>query len=215
MKAGSVKQSIVWAGILMLVGILALINVYVSLGAWVWVAALAAAGAVALAVYLTDRSNGSLLVPAYVALAVALLIALTTLGALRGEAVAVFVLLVIAIPFLTIWLRDRRQWWSLIPAYVLCAVALMLALQDARILSEQLTAPYVLFCIAIAFFVVYARNRKQWWFLIPAGVLTIVGLSLLIAADVGTYIVPLILVAAGVVIVVRLLVRRRGQGGEE
>lgn len=209
MKSGSVKRALVLGGILMLVGVLAFIDVFVDLSPWVWVILFAAAGVGALAVYLTDRSDWSLLIPAYVMLAIALLIALAESQILRGEAVAVFVLIVIALPFLVVFLRNRSQWWALIPAYVLAAVALMIGLQEIGILSDAVTAPYVLAAIAIPFFVVFARNRRQWWFLIPAGVLTIVALSLLIAEDVGGYVGPVILVVVGIVIVARLLTRGR------
>ena len=209
MKSGSVKRALVLGGILMLVGVLAFIDVFVDLSPWVWVILFAAAGVGALAVYLTDRSDWSLLIPAYVMLALALLIALAESQILRGEAVAVFVLIVIALPFLVVFLRNRSQWWALIPAYVLAAVALMIGLQEIGILSDAVTAPYVLAAIAIPFFVVFARNRRQWWFLIPAGVLTIVALSLLIAEDVGGYVGPVILVVVGIVIVARLLTRGR------
>lgn len=211
MKSGSVKRALVLGGILMLVGVLAFIDVFVDLSPWVWVILFAAAGVGALAVYLTDRSDWSLLIPAYVMLAIALLIALAESQILRGEAVAVFVLIVIALPFLVVFLRNRSQWWALIPAYVLAAVALMIGLQEIGILSDAVTAPYVLAAIAIPFFVVFARNRRQWWFLIPAGVLTIVALSLLIAEDVGGYVGPVILVVVGIVIVARLLTRGRRQ----
>ena len=209
MKSGSVKRALVLGGILMLVGVLAFIDVFVDLSPWVWVILFAAAGVGALAVYLTDRSDWSLLIPAYVMLAIALLIALAESQIVRGEAVAVFVLIVIALPFLVVFLRNRSQWWALIPAYVLAAVALMIGLQEIGILSDAVTAPYVLAAIAIPFFVVFARNRRQWWFLIPAGVLTIVALSLLIAEDVGGYVGPVILVVVGIVIVARLLTRGR------
>ena len=199
------KQALVWAGILMLVGVLALVDVFASLSPWTWVIVSGAAGVGALAVYLTDRADWSLLLPAYVMFVIALLIALDTSRVLRGEATAVFVLIAVALPFLVVYLRNRSQWWALIPAYVLAAVALMLGLQEAGVLSESLTAPYVLFVIAIPFFVIFARKPKQWWPLIPAVVLTIVGLSLLIATDVGGYIGPVILVVIGVVIAARLL----------
>jgi hypothetical protein len=260
MKAGEVKRALVWAGILVMVGVLALIEVFVSLSPWVWVVLLVAAGAGAVAVYLTDRADWSLLIPAYVMFVVALLIVLTTLHVLLDDAAAVlvliaiaipflvvflrnrkqwwalipsyvlvavalmiglegagilgeplvapFVLMAIAIPFLVVFLRNRKQWWALIPAYVLAAVALMIGLEGAGILREPLVAPYVLFAIAIPFFVVFARKPKRWWPLIPAVVLSIVGLSMLIAEDVGGYIGPLVLVAVGVTIAVRLLARR-------
>lgn len=209
MKPRSVKQSVVWAVVLMLVGVLALINTFVPLGPVVWTIALGAAGLVALAVYLTDRRAWGLLITGYALLAIAALILLVVLDLLREGAVAVFVLVVIAIPFLTVFFRKRENWWALIPGYILLAVALMILLQELRILDEELTAPYVLFSVAIPFYVVFLRDMRQWWFLIPAGVLTIVGLSLLAATDVGAYVVPALLVVAGVVIIARLLMGGR------
>ena len=45
------------------------------------------------------------------------------------------------------------------------------------------------------------------------GVLTIVGLSLLAAVDLGAYIVPVVLIAAGAVLIVRMV--RRGRSSED
>ena len=56
---------------------------------------------------------------------------------------AVLVLIAIAIPFLVVFLRNRKRWRALIPAYVLVAVALMIGLEGAGILREPLVAPYV------------------------------------------------------------------------
>jgi len=53
--------------------------------------------------------------------------------------------------------------------------------------------------------VVFARDNAKWWALIPGGILTIVGLSLLIAESAAEYIGAIALVAAGVWIVVRQL----------
>jgi hypothetical protein len=147
--------------------------------------------------------------------AIAVLVALLTLDVLQGDIVAIFVLVVIALPFLAVYLRDRAQWWFLIPAYVLLAVAVMIGLESAGILGDELTATFVLLCVAVPFFIVFLRNREQWWFLIPAGVLTIIALGLLATANVGAYIVPVVLIIAGVVLAVRLLTgSRRGSGGE-
>ena len=69
-----------------------------------------------------------MLIATYVLWAVTLLVILVTLDILRDEAVAFYVLLVIALPFLFVYYRDRSQWWALIPAYVLIAVAVMVGL---------------------------------------------------------------------------------------
>ena len=74
---------------------------------------------------------------------------------------------------------------------------------------------YVTFAIAIPFFVVYARNPRQWWVLTPGGILAAIGLSFLITEAAVQYVVPTVLVLAGVWILMRQFTRRadrpRGQ----
>jgi hypothetical protein len=81
---------------LILFGVMALVETYTDLTTWGWVAMLAAAGLVVFGIYLTDRSQWGLLIPAYVLWAVAALIALITLNVLRDESVATYVLAAIA-----------------------------------------------------------------------------------------------------------------------
>ena len=106
-KAG--KQSFVWGGFLILFGAALLVETFTGLSAWAWVATLSwtvstrvltVAGFIAFAVYLTDRSDWGLLIPAYVMWAIAGLVALIELGILRDEFVATYVLTAIALPFL-------------------------------------------------------------------------------------------------------------------
>jgi hypothetical protein len=208
MKSQARKQGIVWGGLLILFGVMALVETYTDLTAWVWVAILAAAGLGVFGVYLTDRSQWGLLIPAYVLWAVAGLIALVTLNVLRDESVATYVLAAIALPFLVAFLRDRSQWGLLIPAYVLLAVGVMIPLIEAGVLSDLLIPAYVLFAIAIPFFVVYAQDPKQWWPLIPGGILAVVGISFLVAEAVVQYIGPAVLVLVGVWILVRVFTRK-------
>jgi hypothetical protein len=208
MKSQARKQSLVWGGLLILFGVMALVETYTDLTAWVWVAILAAAGLGVFGIYLTDRSQWGLLIPAYVLWAVAGLIALVTLNVLRDESVATYVLAAIALPFLVAFLRDRSQWGLLIPAYVLLAVGVMIRLIGRGVLSDLLIPAYVLFAIAIPFFMVYARDPKQWWPLIPGGVLAVIGLSFLVAEAAVQYIGPAVLVLVGVWILVRVFTRR-------
>ena len=243
----------VWGALLILLGLLALIQTLTNLSAWAWVAALAAGGLGMFAVYLATRSHWIALIPPYVLWAVALLIALITLNILRDEAIATFVLAAVALPFLIVFLRDRSQWWALIPTYVLFAVGLMVgligigALRDEfiatyvlwtialpflivflsdneqwwaliptyvlgaiglmvgliglGILNDLLIPAYVMFAIALPFFVVYLRDTKQWWALIPAGIMAAIGLSFFIAEAAFGYVVPVVLIGAGLWIV--------------
>jgi hypothetical protein len=208
MTTKAMKQGIVWGGVLILVGILLLVNQFVELSPWVWVLALAAVGLGAFGLYLSDRSDLAMLLAAYVLWAVALLIALVTLDILRDEAVAFYVLLAVALPFLAVFYLERTQWWALIPAYVLLAVAVMIGLTGLGVLSDALVPAFILLAIAIPFFVVYARDRSQWWPLIPGGILAVVGLSFLVAEGAFMYLGAAILFLAGALILVRAFTRR-------
>jgi hypothetical protein len=252
------KQNLVWGVLLIVFGLLAVVENYTDLSVWVWVAVLVAAGAVALGLYLADRSEWGLLITAYVLWAVAGLVALIELEILQDEFIATYVLAAIALPFLALFVRDRAQWWALIPAYVLLAVGVMVGLigedflQDefiatyilaaialpflvvfvrdraqwwalipayvllavgvmvgligAGVLDELLIPAYVMFAIAIPFLVVYGRDSKQWWALIPGGIMAVIGLAFLVAEAQADYIVPAILILIGIWMLVRMFI---------
>ena len=214
MKTQSMRQGIVWGGLLILLGAVLLVEAYTDLTAWTWVIILAAGGLGVFGVYLTDRSEWGLLIPAYVLWAIAGLVTLIELNILRDESIATYVLAAIALPFLVVFLRDRAQWWALIPAYVLLAVGVMVGLLGLGVLTDLLVPAYVMFAIAIPFFVVYVRNTKQWWALIPGGIMAVIGLSFLIAEAAVQYVAPVALVLVGVWILVRQFTRKEPVGPE-
>jgi len=203
------RQGLVWGALLIIVGFVALLETFFDLSAWVWVAILAACGFGTYALYATERSEKWMLVVSYALLAIAGLVSLTTLNVLRDPFIATYVLVVIALPFLVSYFQgDRTQWGTLIPAYVLLAVGVMVPLIDFGVLDGILVAAYVLFAIAIPFFVVYARDTKQWWALIPGGITGIVGLSFLIAKSAVVYVAPAVLIVAGTWVLVRQFTRK-------
>jgi hypothetical protein len=197
MLSKAAKQSLVWIGVLILIGVLSLVNRFVELSPWVWAAFLAGAGLGAFGLYLADRSDGLMLLEAYVLWAIAVLIALVPSNVLRDEAVACYVLPAIALPFLVIFVRDRAQWW-----------ALMIGLTESGLFSDDLVSAYVLFAIAIPFFVIYAWGRKQWWAPIPGGILAMIGLSFLIIAGGAVEYFAFALLVVGAWILVRAFVGR-------
>jgi hypothetical protein len=153
------------------------------------------------------------LITAYVLWAVAGLIALIELDVLQDEFIATYVLTAIALPFVAAFLRDRAQWWALIPAYVLLAVGVMVALIGQEVLDDLLIPSYVMFAIAIPFFAVYGRNTKQWWALIPGGIMAIIGLAFLVAGAEADYVVPAALILLGLWMLVRQLTRKKPAAG--
>ncbi|MCP4418751.1 MAG: hypothetical protein GY805_19205 [Chloroflexi bacterium] len=208
MKAQSKNQGIVWGGLLIFFGIVGLIEMVTDLTAWAWVAGLTVAGLGIFGIYRANRSEWGLLIPAYVMWAVAALVALIELNILRGELIPLFVLTAVALPFLFGYLRNREQWGLLIPAYVLLAVGVMVWLIERGILNDLLIPAYVMFAIAIPFFVVYGRNSQHWWALIPGGIMTVIGLSFLIAETMAGYVVPAVLILAGIWILARQFIHR-------
>jgi hypothetical protein len=84
----------------------------------------------------------------------------------------------------------------------------MIPLIEAGVLSELLVPAYVMFAIAIPFFAVYARDPKQWWPLIPGGIMAVIGLAFLVAEAAVQYVGPAVLVLVGVWILVRQFSRK-------
>lgn len=203
MNTTSKKSGLVLGGLLIIFGVMALLETLTDLGAWVWVAVLIIAGLAVYAIYATDRTEKWLLIISYAMLAVAGLVTLLTLEVLDDPYVATYVLLAIALPFLMAFLADRTRWGLLIPFYVLLVVGVMVPLTELGVLDDNLTVTYILLAIAIPFFVVFLRNTKNWWALIPGGILAIVGLSFLIAEASVEYIFAAVLIVAGILIVVR------------
>jgi uncharacterized membrane protein HdeD (DUF308 family) len=208
MNTKSRKQGLVLGGLLIVFGILALIENFIDLGVWIWVAVLVIGGLAVYAIYATDRKEKWILIISYVMLAVAGLLTLLEFEVLQDAFVATYVLLAIALPFLLAFLSNRENWGLLIPAYVLTVIAVMVPLIEIGLLEDIMIAAYILFSIAIPFFVVYLRNSSNWWALIPAGILSVIAASFLIAQAAVEYVFAAALIVAGILIVVRQFTRK-------
>jgi len=180
MKQQSRNQALVWGGLLIIFGVVGLVESFIDLTPWAWVAILAITGLGIFGVFLLDRSEWWPLIPAYVLWAIAGLVALIELNVLDGVFPAAYVLPAIALPFIVVFLRDRSRWWALIPAYILLAVAAMILLSETVFLPDTFQATFVLTAIALPFLVVYMQDRAQWWALIPAYVLLSIGVMILL-----------------------------------
>jgi len=208
MKSRSGRFGAVWGVFLILLGVILMVEVFIDLTAWAWVAFLTVAGFGAFGIYLTDRSDKGVLIPAYVLWVIAGLVALIELAILRGDTVAVYVLIAIALPFLVGFSRNRTRRGLLIPAYVLFAVAGMIALEAVDILEGEMATAYIMFAIAVPFLIVYARDTKQKWALFPGGIMAIIGLSFLLTADLFRYAGPAVIILAGIWILYRTFFRK-------
>jgi hypothetical protein len=212
MSVKGTKQVLLWSLVLIVVGALLLIGQLVEIGPWVWVAVLAASGLCALGLFLVDRSDEPTLLGAYILLAIAGLIAIATSGILHDEGIAVYVLLAIACPFVAAYVLKRAPRWVLIPAYALTAVGGVVLLAESLGASDNLITAYVMFAVAAPFFFVYARNRSQWWPLIPGGILGAIGIGFLLAENFLAIVGAAGLIGIGVWILMRGFNRKEPSG---
>ena len=207
MNTPSRKSGLVLGGLLIILGVLALVETVTDLNEWIWVAVLAIGGLIGFAVYATDREERWLLIVSYVMLAIAGLVTLLTLEILQDAFVATYVLLAISLPFFVAFLYNRSNWGLLIPAYVLLVIGVMVPLIETNILQDTLIAAYIMLAIAIPFFVVYLRNTSNWWALIPGGIMAVIGLAFLVAEAAVEYILPAAMIIGGILILVRQLTK--------
>lgn len=208
MNTRSRTSGFIWGGLLIIIGALALLDTFIELSPWVWVGILAAGAVAIYGVYTIDRTDRWLLIVAYAMLAVAGLVALLTLNVLADSYVATYVMFAIGLPFLIAFLQNRTRWGLLIPAYVLFVIGVFVPLTETGVLEDTVTVTFILFAIAIPFFVVYIRDTKNWWALIPGGILAVIGLAFLIAEGAVAYVFGAVFIIAGFLIVLRQLTRR-------
>jgi hypothetical protein len=196
-------------------GLIALIELNILQDELVAVYVLSAIALPFLVVFMCNRQHWWALIPAYVLLAIGVMIGLIEWRLLGNGFVATYVLTAIALPFLVVFVRDRQQWWALIPLYVLLAVGVMIALIEIDVLDDLLVPAYVMFAIAVPFFFVYARNPKNWWALIPGGIMALIGVSFLIAEALFQYVGAAALIIAGGWILVRQLTHKGNVADDE
>jgi hypothetical protein len=165
------------------------------------------------AVYLRDRTQWWALIPGYVMLVVAAIVFFSETGGIPDSLVGTLVLVSIGLPFLIIYLRDRGQWWALIPAYTMFSVGALIPLAELNI-NENLVAAYVMFAVALPFWVVYLRDREKWWALIPGGIMVVIGASLLLAEQLFRYLLPGAIILAGLWILARQFMGGGSSGGQ-
>lgn len=163
--------------------------------------------------YLSDRSNSGLLIPAYVLLVVSGIILIAEGNIISEDFIPTYLLSAIALPFLIGYLRDpAKNKGLLVPAYVLLAVGIMVLLIIREVLDDLLIPAYVMFTVALPFFWAYFRNREKVGLLVPAGILSLIGLSFLLANEsLMQFVIPVILILAGIVLIMRQL---QSKGGE-
>ena len=96
---------------------------------------------------------------------------------------AVFLFGVPAALFLMTFVLDRRQWWALIPGCVLAGLTLVVFNGENHFVRDEYAGGLFLFSIGLPFLLIYILDRRQWWALIPGGVMTVIAMMPVLAIN--------------------------------
>ena len=77
--------------------------------------------------------------------------------------------------FLIWFATEVGRWWRAIPAFTLLSIGAMIILGWRGVNLGEWRAPIVLFGMALGFWAIVIVRKEHWWALVPAGVLTTVG----------------------------------------
>ena len=78
------------------------------------------------------------------------------------------------------FLEDRERWWAIIPAMALLGIAALIGLEAFLPgVDGQWGVTLFMGALGLGFILIYGiTHRKQWWALIPGGVLLTLGIAL-------------------------------------
>jgi hypothetical protein len=165
-------------------------------------------------VFLTSHTSWWAIIPASALLGLAALIAWEQFGPDSAESwgPALF-LAALSVSFWVVYLGNRDAWWATIPGGVLLTLALVVGLSP--VLEGTTGVGGVFFLGLAATFLVLSlvstSEGRLRWALIPAGVMSLLGLFLILAAlGLAVYGGPALLMLVGAYFIARSLVTRRG-----
>lgn len=170
--------NLVWGIALIVAGCLFLaqnLGFFPFLTSLAWVVFFAGLSLVFFACYiLAGLRQWGWLFPALISGALALTIGMSSIG-VKGSFLGAPILASVAIPFYVAFALDtKRNWWALIPAWVMSVISVVTLIAD--FVPGEVIGTLILFAIGVPFLAVYLIDRTRWWALIPAGVMFVVGI---------------------------------------
>ena len=171
-----------------------------------WAFAFGLLGLIFLGTFITDRRQWWALIPGCILLGVALFIVNEQNEIIPTQQAVALFLFSIGLPFLLIYLADRRLWWSLIPGGVLTVISLIMFM-TGRELPGQAIAAILLFGLAAVFGLVRFATRASpymGWATWVAIILAVIGALVLITGPQAAVLVgPAILIGLGLFLLAR------------
>lgn len=176
-----------WGVLITLAGVVLLLQnlEILEFGDLFWALLIGLAGVFFLSVFITNRANWWGLIPGFTLISLAILIILDRFAPGISDAWdGPIVIGGIAAGFLAVYLVDRSNWWAIIPGGVMLTVVLMVVFDS--ILTGIGTAGVFFIGMGLTFGLVALAPTPQGrmrWAWIPAGVLLVMGLIFIAAAE--------------------------------
>ena len=203
-----------WGLVLVIGGLLLLLDTFGIFkgGELFWTVVSAVTGILFVTLYVTNRDHWWALIPGTIFIAISALIGLNTFvpGFSETNLSAKIILGGIALSFFLVYLADRSNWWAIIPAGVITTIAIVAGLDTS---SSGLASGGIFFLglgITFALVAILPNSTGHMrWAWIPAGILCLMGLVILLAAEEYiNYIWPSMFILAGISLVVRSITRK-------
>src|SRR4030066_1349252 len=107
------------------------------------------------------------------------LLLLDTFGIFKGGALFWTIVSGVAgLLFVYLYIKNRENWWALIPGIIIITIAAAIGLNSFLPGFNQsgLSGTIMVGGIAFSFLLVYLAERSNWWAIIPAGVIATIAI---------------------------------------
>jgi len=205
------SSRIFWGLVLVIGGILLLLDTFgvIKGGALFWTIISAFIAILFLSLFASNRENWWALIPGTIFLSISAVIGLNEFlpGFSERNLSGTIILGGISLSFLLVYLVEHSNWWAIIPAGVIATITVVSLLESNN--TDFVSGGIFLLGLGITFALVAilptSIGRMRWaW--IPAGILGMIGLLILIAAqEYINYIWPSVLILVGIFYVGRSL----------
>jgi len=209
-----ISSRVFWGLVLVIGGALLLLDTFgVFKGSDLfWTIISAIAGVLFLSVYFTNHAHWWALIPGIIFLAIAATIGLNAFlpGFSAANLGGTIVLGGIGLSFLLVYLAEHRNWWAIIPAGVMATLAVVAVLDAGSAKAASGGIFFLGLGVTFGLVAVLPTSVGQMrWAWIPAAILGIFGLLILLAAEAYiNYVWPSALILAGLLLVIRSVVRK-------
>jgi hypothetical protein len=205
--------------LLLVLGVLILLQNLGLLGtalAFVWAIVFAAVGVGFLYLLVRAPEQWWAVIPGFGGLGLAAVVLLSEIAPGADWTGAVF-LGALGLSFAAVYIIRREFWWAIIPAGVLLSVTLVVLLESIDVGFDA--GSIVLIGLGLTFALVAflpTPSGRMRWALIPAAVLLLIGLLVLAeSAQVAGYLIPAVIVLAGVYLLVRGMLSKESNPSED